>query len=302
MRTIIIDDNMCEQRLDRFIRKVFKSHSANSTQKWIRKKLIKVNGKKTSADYRLQLNDEVKIFLPDELFIVEEKKAEKKKKRIQKSGKNKLHIIYEDNDILVVYKPKALLTHPADNEYKDALSTYVQSYLYNNISQTFSPASVSRLDFNTEGLVLFCKNYDSLKYYNELMRNRQIHKHYLTICSGVVDKEQKIQGYLYKDKENNKAKILKKKIANAKYISCTVKPLKTKNSYSLVEIVLETGRTHQIRASLQSIGHPVLGDKKYAGDLSKGIKSQVLAAYKLILPDKTIETKPKYILDIWHKL
>ncbi len=302
MRTIVVDENMCEQRVDRLVGKLFKSHSANSTQKWIRKKIIKVNGKKTKADYRLNINDEIQIYLPDELFKVEEGKVEKKKNRIVRSGKEKLDIIYEDADILIVNKKKSLLTHPAKGEYKEALSTYVQSYLYESISHTFSPASVSRLDYNTEGLVLFCKNYESLKKYNELMRNRQIKKYYLAVCHGLVYKEEKIEAYLYKDEENNKVQISKKQLANGKFISCTVKALKTSSKYSLVEIKLDTGRTHQIRASLAAIGNPLVGDKKYGAKAIKGIKSQVLAAHKLVLPDKTIEIKPKHIYDVWNKL
>ncbi len=302
MRTIIVDENMCDQRVDRLIGKLFKNHSANSTQKWIRKKLIKVNGKKTKADYRLNINDEIQIYLPDELFKAEEDKIEKKKSRIVRSGKKKLDIIYEDDDILVVNKEKSLLTHPAKGEYKEALSTYVQSYLYESISHTFSPASVSRLDYNTEGLVLFCKNYESLKKYNELMRNRLIKKLYVAVCHGVLYKEEKIEAYLYKDEENNKVQISKKKLSNGKFISCSVKPLETSENYSLVEIVLDTGRTHQIRASMAAIGNPLVGDKKYGASKINGIKSQVLAAHKLILPDRTIEIKPKHIYDVWDRL
>lgn len=302
MKTIIIDETMCDQRVDRLIGKLFKSHSANSAQKWIRKKIIKVNGKKCSADTRLHLGDELQIYLPDELLCLEEEAHRNKVKRLKNRGMGKLNIVYEDSEILVVNKPKQLLVHPAEGEYKDALSTYVQSYLYEKISPTFRPASVSRLDFNTEGLVLFCKSYESLKKYNELMRERKIQKFYLAVCEGILKEDKKIEGYLEKEERRNKVKISTKQSENAKFISCMVHPLKNTRTNSLVEIELETGRSHQIRASLSSIGHPILGDLKYGAKQKRGIKSQVLCAHKLILPDRSIEIMPKLIDEVWNTL
>lgn len=302
MKTIHIDDSMCEQRLDRLVSKLFKTRSSNSAQKWIRTKLIKVNGKKAAFDYRLQVGDEVQIYLPDELFQLEESRAEKKKRRIQRSGRKNLDIVYEDEEILVVNKPKGLLVHPAEGEYKDSLSSYVQSYLYDEIRSTFSPASVSRLDFNTEGLVLFCKTYNSLKEYNRLMRERKLKKYYLAICHGRLAEERKIEGYLQKNEDGNIVKLSREKGEDAKFSSCLVKPIKSTERFSLVEIDLDTGRTHQIRASLASIGHPILGDKKYGARPVKGVSSQVLVAHKLVLPERSVEIKPDSVYELWKRL
>ncbi len=295
MKKIIIDSSASGQRIDRYLQKLYVSTSKNTIQKWLRKKLIKVSSKKVDASYRLLESDEIKIFLPDSLL------EDNKKKKITRVSSNvNLDIFYEDNDILIVNKPVGMLTHPASGEYKNALSTKVQSYLYESITPTFSPSSIQRLDFNTSGLVIFCKNYTSLKYYNELMRERKIRKFYLAVVEGRIDKVISIDAYLVKDEKNNTVKLSNEYKKGSKHIKSVIKPIEYSDKFSKVEVEIFTGRSHQIRASLSYIGHPIVGDKKYGARYNKYIKHQSLISYKLMVEDRVFELK-KYD-DLWLKL
>lgn len=293
MKIFNIDSSSNEQRLDRYILKLYKSASKNSVQKWIRKKLIKVNGRAEKGDYRLLLGDEVKIFLPDSLLIEAREGEENRLREKAERAYEKLDIAYEDEDILVAIKPQGLLVHPAEGEYGKDLSSYVKDYLYKEGSQTFSPASVSRLDFNTEGLVLFCKNYNALKRYNELMREGAIGKYYLALCEGRLEKKVLLEGYISKDEENNIVHFSKEEEGEgAKYVKTELRPLRYYGPFTLLEVRLYTGRTHQIRASLAHLKHPIVGDVKYGARRRKMGHKQLLAAYKLVLPDRVVSYEP----------
>lgn len=300
MKKIIIDESMSDQRLDRFLQKLYKVRSKNSVHKWIRKKLIKVNGKKQTPDFRLSVGDELKIFLPDDLLETSIIEANAKLEKKAKLAGDELDIVYENSEILVVNKPAGVLVHPAEGEYQETLSTIVKTYLHSYERTTFSPASVSRLDYNTEGLVLFCKTYEAIKRYNQMMKDGEIEKFYLAVCEGKIESDCIVDGHLEKDEEKNKVSISRKQSDNSKYIRTGIKVLKRyetadKSAYTLAEIRLYTGRTHQIRASLASIGHPICGDKKYGAKRYSGIDYQVLAAYKLVLPDMTISYAPSSV-------
>lgn len=292
MKIFIIDGSSNEQRLDRYILKLYKSASKNSVQKWIRKKLIKVNGRAEKADYRLVMGDEVKVFLPDSLLIQAREDEEARLRAKAEAAYEKLELAFEDEDILVVIKPQGLLVHPAEGEYGKDLSSYVKDYLYREASPTFSPASVSRLDFNTEGLVLFCKNYAALKRYNELMREGAIGKYYLALCEGRLDKETLVEGYLSKDEESNTVSIAEREVPGSKYVKTELRPLRSYGLFTLVEARLFTGRAHQIRASLSYLGHPIVGDVKYGARRRKNGNKQLLAAYRLVLPDRELSYEP----------
>lgn len=302
MKLYIVDESMSDQRFDRFLMKLYKVRSKNSIEKWIRKKLVKVNNKKVDASYRLELGDEIKVFLPDDLLEKSLKQAKKISDKISSNAEEELEIVYEDDDILIVNKPAGLLVHPAEGDYSSSLSTLVQRYLASEIKATFSPASISRLDFNTEGLVLFGKNYQSLKYYNTLMREGKIKKLYLAVCEGIIEKEFTVSGYITKEEEKNISKVSKNLISGGKYIKTVIKPIKKIKNNTLIELELITGRTHQIRASMKFAGHPIVGDKKYGSKFYKGISYQALVAYKLILPDKEIKIEPESIKNVISKL
>lgn len=282
MREIIIEENEAEQRLDRFLLKYLNNSTRTNVYKILRKKLIKVNGKREKENYFLKLNDRVQIFLSNE--AVDKLIKREDKPTITQVN---LDIVYEDDEILVVNKPKGLLTHPDKKEYTKTLSTKVLVYLKDLTSRTFKPASVNRLDHNTSGLVLFCKTYEALKKYNRLMRRREIKKYYLCIVEGLVKNEGEIKGYLIKDSKKNTVNILREnKGDRGKFVHTKYKPIKHVGNYTLLEVEILTGRTHQIRASLSEINHPIVGDAKYGGKKIGDITTQVLHAYKMVIEDK----------------
>jgi len=295
MRKIVITKNEMDQRLDRFLCKYLNNTTKTNVFKLIRKKRIKVNGARAEEKTFLKLGDEIQIHLHED--AIEE--LIKEEEEITADDVN-LDIVYEDDDILVVNKPVGLLTHPDQNEYKRTLSSRVQLYLKHLSTRTFKPASIQRLDKNTSGLVIFGKSYESLKKYNEMMRLRQIGKYYLTVVSGKIKSEGEIKGYLIKDEERNKITITNHEVTGSKYVHTKYKVLKSNDEYALLEVELLTGRTHQIRGSLAYIGHPIVGDFKYGGERTRGIRTQLLHAYKVVIGE-TVYTQSSELIDRFVK-
>lgn len=285
MRKIEITKNESEQRLDRFLLKYFNDTTRSNIYKLIRKKVFKINGKRiTDEQYFLQENDILEIFLSEESI-----EAMIKPFVPVKPEKLGLDIVYEDDELLVLNKPKGLLTHPDKSEYKNTLATMVHFYLKDLCTNTFRPAPVHRLDKNTSGVVIFAKTYESLKKYNALMRDREVEKYYLCIVHGKLTKAGEVKGYLIKDEVANKVRIVSRDDDEAKYCHSKYKPLKTFGDYTLVEVELLTGRSHQIRASMQLIGHSIVGDYKYGGRRIDGHTNQLLHSYRIKLEDKVFE-------------
>ncbi len=276
MIEIKIGTNEKEQRIDRFLMKMMKNDSRSNIFKYLRKKIIKVNGKKVKENYFLQEDDIINIYLPEKFF---NEMSEVKKDEI--IGKYHLDIVHEDEDILIVNKPVGLLTHPDKSEYKKTLSSYVNVYLSDYASRTFKPASIQRLDKNTSGLIIFAKNYDTLKRMNELLRKREIKKYYLTVVEGLMEGEREVKGYIVKDERSNRSTLYNNSVKDSKQVHTIFRTLKSNEKFSLLEVELLTGRSHQIRASLEAIGHPIVGDKKYGGKSLKDVERYLLHAYKV---------------------
>jgi 23S rRNA pseudouridine955/2504/2580 synthase len=290
MIEIKIGMNEKEQRIDRFLMKMMKNDTRSNIFKYLRKKIIKVNGKKVKENYFLQEDDIINIYLPEEFF---NKMSEVKKDEI--IDKYHLDIVYEDEDLLIVNKPVGLLTHPDKNEYKKTLSSYVNVYLSDYASRTFKPASIQRLDKNTSGLIIFAKNYDTLKRMNELMRKREIKKYYLTVVEGSMEGLKEVKGYIVKDERSNRSTLYKNPVKESKQVHTIFRVLKSNEKYSLLEVELLTGRSHQIRASLEAIGHPIVGDKKYGGKSLKDVERYLLHAYKVEFEGKEYVKESKEI-------
>lgn len=287
MKQITITGNESEQRLDRFLLKYFNNTTRSNIYKLIRKKVFKINGKRiTQEDYFLKEDDILEIYLSDESMAAMIKVFEP-----IKPSKLGLDIVYEDEQILVVNKPKGMLTHPDQTEYKNTLATIVQFYLRDLCTPTFKPAPVHRLDKNTSGLVIFAKTYESLKKYNALMRERNVEKFYICVVHGKLKQSGEVKGYLVKDEYLNKVSILDEDQDDAKYCHTKYKPIKVFSTYTLVEVQLMTGRSHQIRATMQYIGHPIVGDLKYGGRRVAGNNNQLLHSNRLVVDGQKFEAQ-----------
>lgn len=283
MRKIIIKKNENGQRFDRFVSKYLNKANNSFVQKMIRKKNIELNDKKAKPETILKEHDTVKFYLAED--TIDKFRSEKS---YVKTNKN-LEILYEDKNIIIVNKPVGITIQP-DHTNEVSLVDILLSYLNfdeNYISKTFRPAFINRLDKNTSGIVIAAKNYNTLKILNKSMRNKNFSKAYKAITEGVIEKEILLKDYITRD--NRVSYVNKDK--KGKEIITKIKPIKTSNNYSLVEIELLTGRTHQIRTHLNSIGHPLVGDRKYNSNSSED--TYYLHAYKMIV--NNIDEKLNYL-------
>lgn len=295
MREIIITKNQKDRRLDRFLKKYFEKSTLSFIYKMIRKD-IKVNNKRVKNDYVLKEGDVVSVFLDDETID-----NLKRNRQITQVGKQ-FKVAYEDKNILIADKPYGLLTHGDKTEKKNHLTNQVIDYLiakgdYNPAGETtFVPAPVNRLDRNTTGLVIFGKTGEALQEMSKLIRERgNISKKYLTIVFGAVKEELHLVNYMTKDENKNLVTVYKNPGDNEremKLMETHAKPLGQGQykgeTFTLMEVEIITGRTHQIRAQLASGNHPIIGDIKYGNKKlnlwsKRNLKNstQILHAYKL---------------------
>lgn len=283
--TIIIDESSANQRLDRFLLKLFPRAPRGEVFRLFRKKDVKLNGKRAHVDSRIFLGDEVFVYLSEE-----RKKDWMAESVILLPGKVK--IIYEDEDDLVVFKPRGLKTTP-DHKAEDCLTSRVQFYLSEMLTPTFRPSPLGRLDKDTEGLVLFAKNYQRTKFLEELQREIGVKKTYLALVFGTI-REGLCEISLMKNKTTPGVRI----DSQGKRARTIFKTLATQPPYSLIEAELITGRTHQIRISLASMGCEIVGDELYG----KGRGGQQLLCYKLEWTGKKALYLPESFLEEVRKV
>lgn len=285
MRELTIGANDAGQRLDKFITKTL-DIPQSLLYKSIRLKKIKVNRKRAEISTKLMEGDVVQCFLPEEFF---EKKANQNS---FESISVHLDIIYEDENILLLNKRPGVSVHEDDKGSTNTLITHIQAYLYQkgeyrpDMEQSFAPALCNRIDRNTGGIVIAAKNAEALRVMNEKIKRREIDKFYLAAVHGAPKPESAtIKGYLLKDSKTNTVRVYDKNPPrDAKEIITKYMVVAKRSDSSLIEVELLTGRTHQIRAHMAHIGHPLVGDGKYGvnkNDRAKGYKYQALYSYRL---------------------
>lgn len=325
MQSVTIGKNQAGQRMDKFLHKYLPNAGTGFLYKMLRKKNIVLNGKKAEGKEMLAEGDEIRFFFSEETFAMftgnttgnintsSGTSAKEQPKQNTNSTENKrkeydlayqqlqpIEILLETAEVLIVNKPAGILTQKA--EAKDlSLNEWLIGYLLQSGQlteedlQTFRPSVCNRLDRNTSGIVLCGKSLKGSQVLSRLIKERCISKYYRTICIGKLTESATLEGYLTKDNATNRVTLQKQFNQNTKqkcdYIQTRYTPIKTTNQYTLLEVELITGKTHQIRAHLASISHPLVGDYKYgkhrANDTLKkqfGLEYQLLHAYRVVFP------------------
>ena len=289
MRQLTVHKNDENQRLDKYLKKYLKEAPGSFIYKMLRKKNIVLNGKKADGTEKLTAGDEIKLFFAEETLL--KFTGEGNVSSAVSFPQKELDILFEDEDILIVNKPAGELSQKA--EAKDvSMNEYALGYLQKcgviteESLKVFKPSVCNRLDRNTSGILIVAKTYQGAREFGEALQKRSVRKFYRCIVKGELKRSEKIDGYLLKDEKTNKVQIFKEKREGASEIHTAYEPIKCENGLTMLEVHLITGRTHQIRAHLSSIGHSILGDPKY-GDrkLSEKykVKHQLLHACRLEL-------------------
>ena len=293
MKEIKIEKNSSGGRLDRLLFKYLNAAPAGFIYKMLRKKNIVLNDKKASGSEILKEGDVIKLYLADETI---EKFKEDKAPAVSASPSAKEIkplIVYEDENIIALNKPAGMLVQkarPGDVSLNDLLLAYLGT------SETFTPGIANRLDRNTAGLVLAGKSLSAGRILNEAIKNRSLKKTYLALVCAEVTEGAYLKGYILKDEKTNRSQAVNalpesgkalKTPEGAKLIETAYRPLASNGRFSLLEVDLITGRSHQIRAQLSAAKLPVAGDYKYGNKeindkikSSYGLKAQFLCAYK----------------------
>jgi 23S rRNA pseudouridine955/2504/2580 synthase len=340
MRTFEITDNEANQRFDKYLKKLLPNAGSGFLYKMLRKKNIVLNGKKAEGKEILASGDRVQLYLSEETFLKFSKdpvELEKEYKMLSNLPMNGLTVVWEDADIIALNKPANMLSQKAEptdvsaNEYVLGYLIRVGALTFEDF-KTFHPSVANRLDRNTTGLLLAGKTLKGLQELSDALKNRSIHKYYHAVVAGKVTEPAHLTGYLKKDDRTNQvtiypmnepedASLAEENVSlaqenastsangtlpdGAAWIETAYRPLKSTEEYTLLEIQLITGKTHQIRAHLASIGHPIIGDVKYGDEATNRtyrdrckIRHQMLHAYCVELSDerKVIAPEPEEFL------
>lgn len=296
MKEIIITALEDGQRLDRILQRYLSGASSGFIYKMLRKKNITLNGRKASGTEKLAAGDVVRLFFAEETLARFTGKTSGSEYPV-----TRLDILYEDENILLVNKPAGMLTQKAAPS-DVSLNEYVIGYLLESSAITqeslsvFRPSVCNRLDRNTSGIVAAGKTSAGLRELSALFRDRTVHKYYQTLVVGTLSREAQIEGFLTKDEKNNTVTISQEggdgHLIRTRYVPVAHrKDSDSRHALTLLEVELITGRSHQIRAHLASIGHPVVGDPKYGSSRRNdyfrreyGLKGQFLHSGRLVFP------------------
>ena len=292
MKEIIAGKNEAGQRVDKLLGKILKNSTKSFIYKMMRKKNIVLNDKKCNGNEMIKEGDSIKIYFSDETF--EKLSGDTIVVTNDKGSDFYKYIIYQDENVLLASKPFGVLSQKAkedDVSMNELLIDYmIQNQMLNlDELRTFKPAFVNRLDRNTTGLMVAGKSLLGLQKLTEYIRERDTDKFYITVVKGQLKGKKHLEGYLKKDDKGNFVRLVKDGNGKSERIITEYEAIKDNGEITLVKIKLVTGKTHQIRAHLASIGHPVLGDYKYGdrafNDIYKkkyGIEAQLLHSYQMI--------------------
>ena len=303
MQSFLVSKNEAGQRLDKLLAKYMDTAPKSFFYKMLRKKNITLNGKKAEGSEKVAEGDEIKLFLADETIAGFRSGKKNESCAVeQKIPELKKHeIVYEDEHVLIANKPVGELSQKAQKD-DISINERIVAYLrknYNIGADSFTPGVCNRLDRNTTGLIIAGKSLAGLQAMAELLKKRTLDKYYLCISYGELKEKRYLTGYLKKDEASNTVTILTEEQKNRygaesesfERIETEILPLLVKDGFSLLGIRLITGKTHQIRAHLASIGLPILGDTKYTGNrefaqmnIKYHVKYQLLHAYMLRFP------------------
>lgn len=290
MREIIIDSSTKNQRLDKFLKKYFSAASNGFIYKMLRKKNIVLNGKKDDGSSILLEGDRIKVFFSDETFnSMRGLDNSKREYDYYKSIDYNLDVIYEDDNIICCNKPCNMLSQKSEAD-DISINEHILSYLINEKSysleeyRVFHPSISNRLDYNTTGVILAAKTLKGQQELSKALKDRTINKYYIALVKGNVSKNLHLKGYLEKNSKTNTVTVNNNdKDTN---IETDIKVIARSERISLLKIHLITGKTHQIRAHLSSVNHPIIGDIKYGDDKinsfykkNYNLKSQALHSY-----------------------
>ena len=318
MITRTVSPSESGKRLHRYLRQLMPNIPLGQIYKMINQGKVKINGKRKKQNYELAAGDELTLYMEDASF----KEASAGQPKPKYVGVNaNIDVVFEDDELLVVAKPAGVLTHPDRPDQKDSLINRVHAYLYRKgglDSALFMPATANRLDRNTSGLVLVGKTAGMLHRLNQWIQKHELQKYYLTIAEGRLQGEGTLTGSLVRDEKGNRTRVVgdaggspegdgggngaigsaagggsaeqgpqqgPRQGPQEKSATTHYRALQHGKGCTLLEIELVSGRTHQIRAHLQSIGHSLLGDVKYGGRPFAGVNHQLLHAWRIVLPD-----------------
>lgn len=299
MKEFVVEEEYAKLRLDKAIALKFTDLSRTNIQRLIEEEKVFVNGKKAKASYKVEIEDKI------QLEEVEAKELSLKAQDIP------LDIIYEDNDIIVVNKQKGLVVHPAignpDGTLVNAIMNICKDSL-SGIGGEIRPGIVHRLDKDTSGLIIIAKNDKSHINLSQQIKNHEVKKTYIALVRGVVkENEATINMPIGRSEKDRKKMAVSKK---GRIAITHFKVIKRYENYTLLEIQIETGRTHQIRVHMSYIGYPLVGDVVYSnGKNPFGVTGQMLHAKNLVfkhpITNKELNLEaplPEYFEEVLNKL